>query len=323
MCVTCGCGDPNGATWTLREPPHDRHEHVHADGTRHSHSHSHLHEHELAHSPSFAAVPFRQAAQHGINEAAASTLRQTSQAPGMGLDSSIPGRSANTIHLETLILGKNQAIADRNRVWLSERGILALNLVSSPGAGKTTLLERTLQDLKSEMHFSVIEGDQATSNDADRIRATGVPALQINTGTGCHLEADMLERALDALQPPPASLLMIENVGNLVCPALFDLGERAKVVIFSITEGEDKPLKYPHMFGSADVLLLSKIDLLPHLRFDVERAVANALTVNPRLTVFRVSSHSGEGLAPWYGWLKSELTGARSRSSPPAPRHGY
>jgi len=272
-----------------------------------------LHEHELAESPSFAAVPFRQAAQHGINEAAASTLRQTSQAPGMGLDSSIPGRSANTIHLETLILGKNQVIADRNRVWLSERGILALNLVSSPGAGKTTLLERTLHDLKSQIRFNVIEGDQATSNDADRIRATGVPAVQINTGTGCHLEADMLERALDALQPPQASLLMIENVGNLVCPALFDLGERAKVVIFSITEGEDKPLKYPHMFGSADVLLLSKIDLLPHLRFDVERAVANALTVNPRLTVFRVSGHTGEGLAPWYGWLKSELAGAREQ----------
>jgi hydrogenase nickel incorporation protein HypB len=313
MCVTCGCGESIGVTWTLDESQHEhvhadgtRHshphnEHVHADGTRHSHPHSRAdsysqaHEQKL-HAPSFAAVPFRP-------------------------DASIPGRSANTIHLETLILGKNQAIADRNRGWLCDRGILALNLVSSPGAGKTTLLERTLQDLKSEIRFNVIEGDQATSNDADRIRATGVPAVQINTGTGCHLEADMLERALDALQPPPASLLMIENVGNLVCPALFDLGERAKVVIFSITEGEDKPLKYPHMFGSAEVLLLSKIDLLPHLRVDVERAVANALTVNPRLTVFRVSGQTGEGLDPWYGWLKRELAGVRSSSSPPAPRH--
>ncbi len=314
MCVTCGCGDPDGATWTLHESPHELHEHVHADGTRHSHPHDeHVHadgtrhSHELRHAPRFAAVPFRQPGQRVADEATTSTLERHAPSPEIALDSSIPGRSANTIHLETLILGKNQAIADRNRGWLADRGILALNLVSSPGAGKTTLLERTLTDLKSDIHFSVIEGDQATSNDADRIRATGVSAVQINTGTGCHLEADMLARALDALQPPPASLLMIENVGNLVCPALFDLGERAKVVIFSITEGEDKPLKYPHMFGSADVLLLSKIDLLPHLRFDVERAVANALTVNPRLAVFRVSGHTGEGLAPWYGWLKSAL----------------
>jgi hydrogenase nickel incorporation protein HypB len=134
-----------------------------------------------------------------------------------------------------------------------------------------------------------------------------VPAVQINTGTGCHLEAEMLERALTALKPAPASLLLIENVGNLVCPALFDLGERAKVVIFSVTEGEDKPLKYPHMFGAAEVLLLSKIDLLPHVRFDEERAVANALAVNPRLTVFRLSAYTGQGLAEWYGWLKGEL----------------
>jgi len=162
-------------------------------------------------------------------------------------------------------------------------------------------------DLKAELQIGVIEGDQATSNDAERIRATGVPAVQINTGTGCHLEAEMLERALTALMPPPVSLLMIENVGNLVCPALFDLGERAKVVIFSVTEGEDKPLKYPHMFAAAEVLLLSKTDLLPHIRFDVERAVGNALTVNPRLRVFRVSAYTGEGLPQWYGWLKSEL----------------
>jgi hydrogenase nickel incorporation protein HypB len=209
--------------------------------------------------------------------------------------------------LETQILGKNQLIAERNRGWLSGRHVLALNLMSSPGAGKTTLLERTLNDLKSDLPISVVEGDQATSNDAARIRATGVPAVQINTGTGCHLEADMLERALDTLQPAPRSLLMIENVGNLVCPALFDLGERAKVVIFSVTEGEDKPLKYPHMFGAADLLLLSKIDLVPHLRFDIERAVTNALTVNPRLQVLRISAYSGAGLPEWYGWLRREL----------------
>jgi hydrogenase nickel incorporation protein HypB len=227
----------------------------------------------------------------------------------------VPGRDPRTIQLETQILGKNQLTAERNRGWLSAKHILALNLVSSPGAGKTTLLERTLTDLKSDLQISVVEGDQATSNDAERIRATGVRAVQINTGTGCHLDADMLERALAALRPAAASLLMIENVGNLVCPALFDLGERAKVVIFSVTEGEDKPLKYPHMFNAAEVLLLSKTDLVPHLRFDVDRAVANALAVNPRLEVFRVSAYTAEGLAQWYAWLKSELAACRGESA--------
>jgi hydrogenase nickel incorporation protein HypB len=223
-----------------------------------------------------------------------------------------PGRDAQTLHLETQILGKNQRIAQRNRSRLTRDHILALNLVSSPGAGKTTLLERTLTDLKDDLNIAVIEGDQATSNDAERIRATGVKAVQINTGTGCHLEADMVERALDALKPAPDSLLMIENVGNLVCPALFDLGENAKVVIFSVTEGEDKPLKYPHMFNAASVLLLSKVDLLSYLRFDMERAVANALAVNPRLRVVRVSAYTGQGLAEWYAWLKLELSALRS-----------
>jgi hydrogenase nickel incorporation protein HypB len=216
--------------------------------------------------------------------------------------------------MEAQILGKNQLIAERNRGWLAGRGILALNLLSSPGAGKTTLLERTITDLKAELTVGVIEGDQATSNDAQRIRAAGAPAVQINTGTGCHLEADMLQRALTVLNPPPASLLLIENVGNLVCPALFDLGEQAKVVIFSVTEGEDKPLKYPHIFAAAQLLLLSKIDLLPHVRFDLERATANALRINPKLTVFGVSAYSGEGMATWYAWLKSE-TAARARAA--------
>jgi hydrogenase nickel incorporation protein HypB len=277
MCVTCGCGDTDGTTFTLHESaPGHEHEHVHADGTRHSHSHGHVHAH-------------------------ASAL-------------SVPGRDPHTIQLETQILGKNQLTAERNRGWLAAKNILALNLVSGPGAGKTTLLERTLTDLKSDVEISVVEGDQATSNDAERIRATGVPAVQINTGTGCHLDADMLQRALAELKPAAESLLMIENVGNLVCPALFDLGEHAKVVIFSVTEGEDKPLKYPHMFSAADVLLLSKTDLVPHLRFDLDRAVENALTVNPRLEVFRVSAYTGDGLPQWYSWLKGELAACRGDS---------
>jgi len=289
MCVTCGCGNVQAGTHD-----HEReHVHVHADGTRHSHSHGHEHGHDHDHDHDHDH-------EHG---------HEHGHAP-----LSVPGRDPRTIQMEEQILGKNQLIAERNRGWLAGRGILALNLLSSPGAGKTTLLERTITDLKAELTVGVIEGDQATSNDAQRIRAAGAPAVQINTGTGCHLEADMLQRALTVLNPPPASLLLIENVGNLVCPALFDLGEQAKVVIFSVTEGEDKPLKYPHIFAAAQLLLLSKIDLLPHVRFDLERATANALRINPKLTVFGVSAYSGEGMATWYAWLKTE-TAARARAA--------
>ncbi len=191
--------------------------------------------------------------------------------------------------------------------WPAGREILALNLVSSPGSGKTSLLERTIREIGADLAIGVIEGDQATLNDAARIRATGAPAIQVNTGTGCHLDADMLARALDQLKPPPGSVVMIENVGNLVCPALFDLGERAKVVILSVTEGEDKPVKYPHMFRAASVMLLNKIDLLPHLQFDVQRCIAYAREVNPGIRVLQVSAQSGEGMQAWYDWLKAQI----------------
>ena len=210
------------------------------------------------------------------------------------------------------MLAKNDALAAKNRAWFAGREILALNLVSSPGAGKTTLLERTIRDLKDEAPLYVLEGDQATANDGMRIRAAGAPAVQINTGTGCHLEADMVARGLMELKPAPGSMVMIENVGNLVCPALFDLGERAKVVILSVTEGEDKPLKYPHMFHAAEVMILNKIDLLPHVDFDVEQAIANAQEVNPGIEVLRVSARSGEGLDAWYDWLREQREGARA-----------
>jgi hydrogenase nickel incorporation protein HypB len=214
---------------------------------------------------------------------------------------------SRTITMEQEILAKNQRRADSNRRGFSEQRITALNLVSSPGAGKTTLLERTIRDLQGDVPIAVIEGDQATSNDAERIRATGCKALQINTGTGCHLEADMLARGLAQLQPAPASLLMIENVGNLVCPALFDLGERAKVVVLSVTEGEDKPVKYPHMFRASSVMILNKIDLLPHLRFNLERCIAIARQVNPHIVIFPVSAETGEGMSAWYRWLRCEV----------------
>ncbi len=213
-------------------------------------------------------------------------------------------RDAQTLRLEQDILGKNDAIAARNRDDFSARQVLALNLLSAPGSGKTSLLERTLREI--ELPAAVIEGDQHSLNDARRIRATGAPVVQLNTGAGCHLEADMLAHGVAELQPAAGSLLFIENVGNLVCPALFDLGEAAKVVILSVTEGEDKPLKYPHMFRAANLLLINKIDLLPYLDFDIEACVAAARQVNPQLSVLQLSARSGEGLAAWYAWLRAQ-----------------
>jgi hydrogenase nickel incorporation protein HypB len=215
------------------------------------------------------------------------------------------------VDIEARLLAKNDALAARNRAWFAGREILAINLVSAPGAGKTSLLERTIGDLSVELPIYVIEGDQATSRDGERIRAAGAPAVQVNTGSGCHLEADMVAHGLNALKPPAGSVVMIENVGNLVCPALFDLGERAKVAILSVTEGEDKPLKYPHIFQAAEIAILNKIDLLPHVDFDVGRAIANALRVNPKITVLRLSARTGEGLEAWYGWLRREAASAR------------
>jgi hydrogenase nickel incorporation protein HypB len=202
------------------------------------------------------------------------------------------------------LLEKNDQLAAANRALLADRRVLALNLVSSPGAGKTTLLERTIADLGGAI--SVIEGDQATSRDAERVRAAGAAAVQVNTGTGCHLDAAMVRGALAEMRPVAHSLLFIENVGNLVCPALFDLGERAKVLIASVTEGDDKPLKYPHMFRASRLLLLNKIDLLPHVPFDEERFVADARAVNPALEIIRLSAQQGEGLPAWYAWLARE-----------------
>lgn len=210
------------------------------------------------------------------------------------------------MRLEQAILAKNNLIAERNRGWFDGRGILALNLVSSPGAGKTTLLEKTIRDLSPEIPVSVVEGDQETTYDARRIRATGCNVVQINTGAGCHLEADMLARGLADLNPPLNSLVMIENVGNLVCPALFDLGEKHKVAVLSVTEGEDKPVKYPHMFRAAAVMLLNKVDLLPHLDFDLEKCLAYAREVNPDMRVLPLSAQSGEGLAAWYDWVRAQ-----------------
>ena len=211
------------------------------------------------------------------------------------------------IDVERDILHQNNLLAERNRGYFDAKNILCLNLVSSPGSGKTSLLEKTLTDLKGELDFVVIEGDQQTTNDADRIHATGTKVTQINTGKGCHLDSHMIFHALQGLKPKENSILFIENVGNLVCPAMFDLGEKERVVIMSVTEGDDKPLKYPDMFHTSTLCIINKTDLLPYVPFDINKAKENAKKVNHKLEIIEVSCTSGEGLSQWYDWLKSKV----------------
>jgi hydrogenase nickel incorporation protein HypB len=216
-----------------------------------------------------------------------------------------------TIELQQKVLAKNDERANANRQWLSDRGILAVNLMSSPGSGKTTLLERTARDLAGKVLISVIEGDQETELDARRILAAGSRVVQINTGAGCHLDAEMVARGLHALDVPGGSIVVIENVGNLVCPALFDLGEAARVVLASVTEGADKPLKYPHMFRQADLVLLNKTDLLPYVDFDVAQYCSDLRRVAPDAVLLLLSATTGDGTTAWYDWLL--------RRTPPPP----
>jgi len=303
MCATCGCGSGDvhvegkpvteeGAARIPTEASSYRHAdpaahwHRHADGTWHSHGHDHGHD---AQQPA-AAAPAALGAAH---------------APGTA-----PSR---VVQIEQDLLAKNDALAARNRRWLRDRGIFALNLVSSPGSGKTTLLERTIAQWQQRTPLAVIEGDQRTTRDADRVRAAGAPAVQINTAKGCHLDAQMVAHALAQLAPAEDSLLLIENVGNLVCPAAFDLGEAHKVVILSVTEGDDKPLKYPDMFHAADLLVLNKIDLLAHVEFDVAAAIAYARRARPGLEVIEVSARTGAGFADWLAWLERGVTAARAQ----------
>jgi len=215
------------------------------------------------------------------------------------------------VELESRVLAKNDGLATANRSWFRSKNIISINLMSAPGAGKTTLLERTILTVGVEMAISVIEGDQATTNDADRIRRAGAPVVQLNTGTGCHLDAEMVRRGCLQLAPRANSLVIIENVGNLICPALFDLGERYRVAILSVTEGDDKPLKYPHLFASADLALINKSDLLPYVDFSVAKATENLLMVNPEIRVLVVSARTGEGLPDWHAWLAERILEGR------------
>lgn len=241
-------------------------------GHVHPHDHAHPHDHDHDHSHSHRKPP------------------------------------TETISLEQKVLAKNDVLAEQNRQWLAQRGILAFNVTSSPGAGKTTLLEHTIRHLGSQREVSVIEGDQETLLDADRITAAGARAVQVNTGAGCHLDAEMIERALHTLDPDDGSLLFIENVGNLVCPALFDLGEHSKVVVISVTEGTDKPLKYPHMFAAAGLVLINKIDLLPYVDFDLDLCAQHARSVNPDVEIMAVSATKGDGMDVWYAWIDARAS---------------
>ena len=294
MCGVCGCGQaevvlekgkPGEAQFRAPDRT-DEYVHDHGDG-RGPHSHPHPH-HDDGHADPDPAHSHDHADAPGHDHA---------HAPGVS-----PERM---IKIEQDILSKNDSYARDNRRAFAERRLFALNLVSSPGSGKTSLLVKAIEALKDRLPVAVIEGDQQTSNDAERIRGAGAPAIQINTGKGCHLDAHMVGHALESLNPAPGSALFIENVGNLVCPAAFDLGEARRVVVLSVTEGEDKPLKYPDMFATADLMLLNKADLLPHLDFDVDKCLANALRINPNLQTLIVSARTGEGVAAFAAWIEA------------------
>jgi hydrogenase nickel incorporation protein HypB len=301
MCTVCGCNEGNVEIEKHEHShthPHDEHSHTHPHD---EHSHTHPHD-EPSHTHPFDehSHSYKQEHDHLADHVTSELLHY-----GHGLaHAHVPGFSqARLVQIEQNILGKNDLYAQENRKILIRDSILSLNLVSSPGSGKTTLLTTTLKQLKKQIPLAVIEGDQQTTNDADRIRATGVPAIQVNTGKGCHLDALMVGQAIEQLKLTKQSILFIENVGNLVCPAAFDLGEAHKVAILSVTEGEDKPLKYPDMFAAADLMLLNKTDLLPYLSFDVDRCLEYARQVNPKIEIIELSGQSGVGVELWLDWL--------------------
>ena len=271
MCTVCGCGDGE-----VKVQGHDHHH----DHHHHDHDHDHHHHHHGSDHHHYG---------HGL---------AGTEVPGMSQE--------RLIEIETGILAKNDRYAAANRAVLAEKGALAVNLVSSPGSGKTTLLCRTIEAL-GDQPLAVIEGDQQTENDADRIRATGARAIQVNTGKGCHLDGHMVGHAMEHLDLASGAMLFIENVGNLVCPASFDLGEDAKVAILSVTEGEDKPLKYPDMFTAARLAILNKVDLAPYCNVDMELYETNLRRVNPEIEIIRLSATTGEGMEAWIGWLQARL----------------
>ena len=275
MCNVCGCGTASVEGHSAHDHGHS-HEHEH----EHEHDHGHGHHHHHGHDIHFGHGPA------GVEVAGMTQER--------------------LIKIETDILAKNDRYADANRAVISGLGAFAVNLVSSPGSGKTTLLCKTIEML-GDQPLAVIEGDQQTANDAERIRATGAKAVQVNTGKGCHLDGHMVGHAMEHLALEKNAMLFIENVGNLVCPAGFDLGEDCKVAVISVTEGEDKPLKYPDMFTVSEIALLNKVDLAPYCDVDLDLYEANLKRVNPGIEILRISARTGEGMEAWVAWLRDRL----------------
>lgn len=307
MCDTCGCGLP-GEQVRILKPGEDQDTlpHIHLHTLTHEHSHTHSgqeHSHVHVHGgrddnehPLSAGHDHHTGHSHDQDHLHSHVQDHLSE-------------GSRIINVEQDALGRNQLLAERNRGYFDALQILALNLVSSPGSGKTSLIERTIREMKGRLSLCIIEGDQQTMNDAGRIHAAGAPVVQVNTGQGCHLDADMVGRALKVLDPPSDALLIIENVGNLVCPALFDLGESKRVVIMSVTEGEDKPVKYPYMFKSSGLCIINKTDLLPYLDYDLGKALEYVRMVNPDMKIIELSVRTGEGMELWYDWLRQEKAG--------------
>jgi len=311
MCGTCGCGQAEDAVKILK-PGEEEHSHAYSHQHKHDHEgddHTHDHNHSFSHNHKHDDVNHKHDHdqhhhhEHDHDHHHDEDHNHDHHQHNHDHDHSHGGRQ---IEVEQNALVQNDRTAQRNRGYFEGKGLLALNLVSSPGSGKTSLLEKTIKLLKDKTKIFVIEGDQQTMNDAMRIDAAGAPVVQINTGNGCHLDADMVNKAVKKLDIKDQGILMIENVGNLVCPSLFDLGEAKRVVIISVTEGDDKPLKYPTMFETSDICIINKTDLLPYVDFDVAKAREYALRVNPKLEFFELSVKTEEGMEPWIDWLINE-----------------
>lgn len=310
MCGTCGCGQSEDAVKILK-PGEDQHSHSYQHTHEHDHDgekHAHDHDHEYTH-----AHEHNHDHEHGCGGDCGCDHdhdhghdHHHDHDHHHGHHHHDHDHGSRQIEIEADALQQNNMAAQRNRGYFEGKGLLTLNLVSSPGSGKTSLLEKTIKSLKDKTSIFVIEGDQQTMNDANRINDAGAPVVQINTGNGCHLDADMVNKAVKRLEIKDAGILMIENVGNLVCPSLFDLGEAKRVVVISTTEGDDKPLKYPTMFESSDICVINKTDLLPYVDFDMEKVREYALRVNPDLKFFELSVKTEEGMQPWIDWLMNE-----------------
>jgi len=305
MCGTCGCGQ-NDQPIRILKPGEEEHTHSYIHAHQHSHgneAHTHTHDHYYAHNHGFETENHEHDHEHEHHHSEDGHDHPHTHSH----DHQHPHSHSRQIVIEEDALHRNDLIAARNRGYFEAKKLFVVNLVSSPGSGKTSLLEKTIAAIKGKAEIYVIEGDQQTMNDANRIKAAGAPVVQINTGNGCHLDADMVHKATKKLEMTDRSVLIIENVGNLVCPSLFDLGESKRVVVISVTEGDDKPLKYPTMFETSDICIINKTDLLPYVDFDVAKSREYALRVNPNLTFFELSVKTGDGMEAWIDWLLDKV----------------